>query len=93
MNKIIDFPEKDDPHCSGEAICLICKHTYVAVVPTGVTFFECPACGVHKVIFKYACERSDPHWQCNCGNKLFYLTPKGLYCPNCGDWQFGWEEK
>jgi hypothetical protein len=88
MAEIIQFPAKLKPDveecsASGEAICLGCKHQWVAVVPYNESLFECPSCGVFKGVFKYG---YSPHlaWTCNCGNQLFYCTPDGNLCPNCG---------
>jgi predicted RNA-binding Zn-ribbon protein involved in translation (DUF1610 family) len=93
MGKLINLAEKKEeqlPHNSGKAFCLICKHEWIAVAPAGVVWMECPKCGSEKGIFKYACLREDdPHWTCHCGNDLFYVTPRGYYCPNCGEWQTG----
>jgi len=88
---IIEFkrPEKADPHGTGEAFCFQCKHTWVAVAPVGSTQLECPECHTMKGLWKFPFEpsvegREGGRWQCNCGNQLFYLTPKGYMCPNCG---------
>lgn len=84
-------PEKPpaEQHGSGPAFCLSCDHTWEAVAPTGVEAFECPNC-----------KRFSGHWRgeftpapgqlvraCNCGNQLFYLTPEGHLCANCGIYQ------
>ncbi len=84
--------EPEEPpiqHGSGEAFCLSCKHVWQAVAPTGIEAFECPSC-----------QRFTGHWKyefapgpgqsvrvCNCGNQLFYLTPDGHLCANCGIYQ------
>jgi hypothetical protein len=26
---------------------------------------------------------------CLCGCQFFHITPDGVYCPNCGEWQRG----
>ena len=77
------------PHSSGKARCLACKHEWVAVAPTGVTWMECPACSLERGRFVAQHEREEPHWMCNCGNNLFYVVKDGYYCPNCGEWQRG----
>jgi hypothetical protein len=83
-------PESDDvQHGRGDAFCIGCGHTWQAVAPTGTTAFECPACGTHKGKWKF--EFYPPVGssvrQCNCGNQLFYLTPDGHLCANCGVYQ------
>lgn len=82
-------PEPEVQHGHGEAFCLACKHTWVAVAPTGTQALECPAC-----------ERVTGHWKfefhpkegqlvrvCGCTNELFYLTPDGHLCASCGIYQ------
>lgn len=92
MADVVDFAAKkleQSPHSSGEAICLDCKHKWVAVAPTGVQWMECPKCSLVRGRFVYQHSREEPHWTCNCGNDLFHATKDGMYCPNCGDWQSG----
>ncbi len=73
---------------SGEAKCVQCQHEWVAAVPVGVKWIECPACGLHKGAMRGAVSRPDElHWECNCGNDLFHFTPKGAYCTNCAVYQ------
>ena len=82
--------EESGPHLSGIAICLDCKHEWVAVAPiieNEFNWLECPSCGLMKGRFKYHYERDGEQWECNCGNDLFHVKPKGIYCPNCGQWQ------
>ena len=77
------------PAMSGETRCLACGHEWVAVAPVGTVFLECPSCSLVKGMLKYPCEREGEHWECNCGNSLFHITPDGVYCPNCGEWAEG----
>jgi len=72
------------PHLSGAAICLACKYEWWVVAPVGTVFFECPRCECFKGTFQNPVERDCPHWQCECGNSLFYVTEWGYYCPMCG---------
>ncbi len=74
------------PHNTGPAICIVCRHEWVAVAPAGTIWFECPGCGVHQGRFLGPCQRSGLHWTCNCGSDVFHLTPRGPYCPHCGVW-------
>lgn len=82
-------PEPDVPHGAGEAFCIGCNHTWVAVAPSGVTTFECPKCHTHKGKWKFEFYPAgdDQVRECNCGNQLFYLTPNGHLCANCGTYQ------
>ena len=89
---VIDLAQakKDrEPHMTGPAMCLSCQHEWTAVAPLGVLWLECPACSLMRGRFIANVERDDAHWECNCGNRLFYITPRGAYCPNCGLWQDG----
>lgn len=88
MNNVILFPNRkqqnEEPaHCSGEAICLQCKHQWVAVVPYSDSQFECPNCSTFHGVFKYGYAPSLT-WTCKCGNQLFFITKEGSMCPVCG---------
>ena len=79
-------PEK---HGAGEAFCLRCKHEWVGVAPIGADQLECPSCLTMKGVFRFPFEpKVGEVWrECGCGNHLFYLTPEGHLCPNCGIYQ------
>lgn len=77
------------PVNTGLAFCLLCGHRWTAVAPIGTVFLECPLCKAIKGVFKFNCTKSGPHWECDCGNRLFYVTDDGYYCPNCGQDQWG----
>lgn len=88
MGEVVDF--RPQQYGAGEAFCLACGHVWAAVVPTGTTAFECPACNRHTGHWKfefYPGEQDQFVRQCNCGNQLFYLTPEGHLCANCGIYQ------
>lgn len=74
------------PHISGDAICSNCNNQWVAVAPVGTDDIECPECRTFRANFKYFCAPSDdsPIFQCNCGETLFWITPKGCLCRGCG---------
>ena len=59
----------------GAAFCLGCNHTWEATAPVGVTRFE------------FAPSPGQLVRECGCGNQLFYLTPEGHLCANCGIYQ------
>ena len=73
----------------GEAFCLQCGHEWYAVAPTGVTRLQCPECKTMKGLFRFEhCPKEgNLVRECNCGNQLFYLTPEGHMCANCGIYQ------
>lgn len=84
MSNIINLADRKlDPHGSGEAHCMLCAHTWVAVAPVGTVWLECPECKANKGTFSFAYEPATS-WQCDCGNKLFYITPDNYMCANCG---------
>lgn len=53
MADVLKFPAKEEqePHLSGIARCLDCKHEHVAVAPVGVTVMECPKCGTMRSVW------------------------------------------
>jgi hypothetical protein len=92
MSNIIFFPipkntvspkDPEEVHSVGEAICIQCKHEWVAVVPYEDAQFECPNCNTIHGVFKYGFAPATT-WTCNCGNQLFFVTPDGSLCPKCG---------
>lgn len=87
--EVIPFrqPEPDPQHGCGEAFCIACGHTWIGVAPTGTVHLECPGCGAHKGRWKFEFYPTELVRTCNCGNQLFYLTPEGHLCANCGMYQ------
>lgn len=76
-------------HGAGQAFCLGCGHEWTAVVPTGTIQLECPSCKAHKGRWRFEFSPAEGQMvrECNCGNQLFYLTPDGHMCANCGIYQ------
>ena len=81
------------PHWSGPALCTRCGHEWRACVPADATDeLECPEC---KTFFGI---KRGPHqpvgrvWTCKCGGDLFYLTPDGHMCRQCGRTSWGWND-
>lgn len=89
MSNVVPFPEKPRQHGVGAAFCLGCGHEWTAVAPTGTTHLECPACHTEKGHWKFEFMPSVGQMvrTCDCGNQLFYLTPEGHMCANCGIYQ------
>lgn len=83
MGDLISLNSKK-PHLSGRALCLSCKHEWEAVAPAGTKELECPNCHTEHGRFMYPIVREELHWNCNCGNDLFHITPTYCYCPVCG---------
>lgn len=96
MAEVIDLGRAREariPHKSGPALCLACRHEWVAVAQVGWCasdnpWLQCPACGCLKGVFKWPCEppSSVPVFVCNCGNRLMTVTTEGIFCPQCGNW-------
>lgn len=74
---------------TGEAFCLHCGHRWVAVVPQGADWLECPECGTEKGLLRFHAELPEGALMrvCECGNSLFYITQEAHLCPNCGLYQ------
>lgn len=81
-----------EPHLSGPAMCLCCRHKWRAVAPVGTTEFECPSCGTHKGVFETTVVVGKMVFECNCGCDLFRISPDGPYCVNCATPAVGWFE-
>ncbi|PVE25423.1 hypothetical protein DC522_05880 [Microvirga sp. KLBC 81] len=80
--------EPEGPHLSGQAVCMACKHEWVAGAPVGTVHLECPACKRTWGQFKNPVEPSVA-WSCQCGEQLFWITPNGCQCRACGSIQEG----
>lgn len=89
MADIIPLFGKKEQHGVGEAFCLGCNHVWQAVAPTGTTAMECPSC--HRMMghwkFEFYPSKDQMVRVCDCKNQLFYLTPEGHLCANCGIYQ------
>lgn len=76
-------------HGEGDAFCIQCGHEWIAVSPTGTTQLECPECHTLKGLYRFPFnfEEGTLVRECNCGNRLFYLSQNGHLCANCGIYQ------
>jgi hypothetical protein len=92
MAEIVSLAEHRDagPPLSGTARCGYCSYEWEAVAPVGAVHLECPSCHRMWGAYKHAVEPPKAFWRCNCGEELFWLTPKGAMCRRCGlvsnDW-------
>lgn len=93
MSKVVSLAaarEERTPHIAGEALCIGCRHEWVATAPTGTWQLECPECGTWKGVFRYPVGASvgDSYFRCNCGcEALTAYLRKGrfhLKCMSCG---------
>jgi hypothetical protein len=90
MSNVISlFSEPAPPFVQGEAFCLQCRYEWQAVAPAGKSaceiLLECPQCQTMTGRLRYDFAPEGEFWQCHCGNQLFYITPDGHFCPNCGN--------
>lgn len=93
---VVEFkrPEKptkpDEEWASGEAICIGCRHKWVAVSPVGTRWLDCPSCGAMKGIYAkpFGATEGDTSFTCNCGcEAMNAYYHEGLFyfrCMNCG---------
>lgn len=88
--EVVNLSERR-PHNAGEARCLNCKHEWAAVAPVGATWLECPECSLPRGTFKFPFAPEGAFFECACGNDLFTIHPRGVFCPNCGAWKAPWE--
>lgn len=91
MGQVIEFgkPDPAKQWGAGEAFCIACGHEWAAVAETGTLELECPSCKTMKGKYRFEFQPSPGSLvrECNCGNQLFYLTPEGHLCANCGVYQ------
>ncbi|MBG4448709.1 hypothetical protein I5F71_02875 [Pseudomonas aeruginosa] len=100
MSKILDFPQKPEPHAVGTAICTKCRYEWSAAAPVGTTQLECPQCHTENGLFKhpFGPAEGDCSYVCNCGSDLYFiLRRKGqavarIICRGCGQDATGWFE-
>ena len=87
MSNVVEFKKLGSQHISGEAICIGCKHEFVASAPVGTHELDCPQCLGNKAVFKYSITRPDEElFKCSCSSFVFNVTRNGIYCINCGNW-------
>jgi len=72
----------------GPAFCVVCKHKWTSLRPTGTVELECPICERMTGVAYGLIDYDEPtRWTCHCGNDLFRVTPDRTYCPCCGKTQ------
>jgi hypothetical protein len=89
MSQVIDLAaarEERTPHLSGAAVCLNCRHQWIAVAPVGVFQMECPSCHTEKGVWNRPVG-DDLVWMCNCGSYHFAITKTHALCLHCGTLQ------
>ena len=80
-----------NPHITGPARCLACRHEWTVVAPIGTTEFECPSCGTERGVMRYhiAAEDGQKVFRCTpCGSEHFFFVAKEkrtqILCVGCG---------
>lgn len=82
-----------DPHLSGMARCLACKHKWAAVAPPGTADLQCPACGLLRGAWQFGVSPpvgSNKYVCLSCGCDVFRLSTLELLCIACGQSMVGW---
>jgi len=72
---------------TGIAVCMTCKHEWNTAAPVGTLYLQCPDCSFSPIMAKAVANCAAEESVGDCGNDLFYITPKGHLCPNCGNYQ------
>lgn len=88
-DKIVELFPKKTQLGSGDAFCIQCKHEWITITKIPTVWLECPSCHSMKGLLKFPfhVDEKQLYRECDCGNSLFYLTPEGHLCPNCGEYQ------
>lgn len=88
----LDAYRPRQPHLSGMARCMACKHEWAAVAPVGTGELECPQCQCMRGVWQYNCTGriGDQKFVCLCGCDVFRLTTIELMCTACGQLMTGW---
>lgn len=86
--------KRPDPHISGAAICLACRHEWTGVAPIGVFELECPECSTMRGVWRYPLKSSADYaiWTCTvdgceCQHMTIAAHKEGGYwieCCRCG---------
>lgn len=100
-DNVINFAEKkiqSQSHLTVHAVCMQCRHKWVAVAPIGTYVYECPSCHVMKGVAEGFVKSEHPSYTCHvCTSQLFSVpwrlneSKPHLLCANCGT-DFPWEE-
>jgi hypothetical protein len=94
MGDVVSLAEHR-PHLSGNAKCAQCGHAFVAVMPVGEIWIECPNCRSEKACLRGPVQPHDSacSYTCGCGSDVFsfWLTDGGVrvMCCVCGSSDHG----
>lgn len=86
MGEVVELSEyRPKRWLSGTMLCTVCKYEWDGVCPAGrKDGMDCPLCGVAKAVLKFPVVPQS-YWMCGCGGELFYITPDGVCCRECGE--------
>lgn len=96
MSEVVEFKKPgrrkkpDQEWASDEAICVGCRHRWVAVSPIGTRWLECPGCGAMKGVYykPFGATEGDNVYTCDCGSEaMTAYRSRGLFyfrCMSCG---------
>lgn len=85
MSNVVSLEDarlEKQPHNVGNAKCLACSYTYIAVMPAGLSSAVCPECGAGKVVYTEFVE-GKVNYQCRCGSVLFVMCTQYNGHPLC----------
>lgn len=86
MSNVVDLDSyRKRTWLSGPVLCTACRHEWVGVFPEeSRDVVECPECGRCKGVLKFPVV-PEVAYVCNsCDGVLFYITPEGCTCRECG---------
>ena len=72
-------------------VCFACGAIYEKPTLTPTEWGPCPSCGLKALATHTPAQPMSPALHCDCGNALFNVTPDGVFCPRCGEYQQGVE--
>jgi hypothetical protein len=86
MGKVVELSSyRPQSWINGTMLCTACKYEWVGVCPVGrKDGIECPLCGTERAVLKYPVV-PETYVVCSCGGELFYITPEGAMCRECGE--------
>lgn len=87
-DKVVNLQERR-PHMTGEAVCMACRHEWIAVAPQGTWDLECPECGTNHGVWRNPALAEKPVWKCKCDNEFFVIHTDRIMCARCGEPQHG----
>lgn len=83
MSNVVSITAKQ-PHISGEAVCINCRHGWMAVAPLGTDELECPECKTLRGTWLRLTFPTVPVLTCACDNSFMLVLDTGnIMCARC----------